>query len=64
MFSCCAFVFPIYFLQARRRRGRTPTPGKYLGLRTVRGEMIFLFSYVGYFLMFMLFSLSNFKHQF
>ncbi|XP_052184666.1 serine/arginine-rich splicing factor SR45a-like isoform X2 [Diospyros lotus] len=26
------------FLQARRRRGRTPTPGRYLGLRTIRGR--------------------------
>lgn len=26
-------------LQARRRRGRTPTPGRYLGLRTVRGKL-------------------------
>lgn len=26
-------------LQARRRRGRTPTPGRYLGLKTVRGKL-------------------------
>lgn len=26
-------------LQAMRRRGRTPTPGRYLGLRTVRGKI-------------------------
>ncbi|CAI8596826.1 unnamed protein product [Vicia faba] len=26
--------------KARRRRGRTPTPGKYLGLRTTRGDSV------------------------
>ncbi|GAU13426.1 hypothetical protein TSUD_127220 [Trifolium subterraneum] len=28
--------------KARRRRGRTPTPGKYLGLRTIRGDGVAL----------------------
>lgn len=32
--------FLIYILQAKRRRGRTPTPGRYLGLRTVSGKIV------------------------
>uniref|UniRef100_A0A2P2KN61 FUS-interacting serine-arginine-rich protein 1 n=1 Tax=Rhizophora mucronata TaxID=61149 RepID=A0A2P2KN61_RHIMU len=35
----------ILLLQAKRRRGRTPTPGRYLGLRTMRG-MVFSFNVV------------------
>lgn len=36
------FYLWFYYLQARRRRGRTPTPGRYLGLRTVRCNKDFL----------------------
>lgn len=37
--SCCY----LHLLQARRRRGRTPTPGKYLGLKTIRGVFHYSF---------------------
>jgi len=37
--SCCY----LHLLQARRRRGRTPTPGKYLGLKTMRGVFHYSF---------------------
>lgn len=32
--------FLVHILQAKRRRGRTPTPGRYLGLRTVSGKIV------------------------
>ncbi|XP_073037746.1 uncharacterized protein [Primulina eburnea] len=34
----CIMVCVRVFVQARRRRGRTPTPGRYLGPRTVRAR--------------------------
>ncbi|KAH0905862.1 hypothetical protein HID58_037689 [Brassica napus] len=35
---CLPSMISLCYAQARRRRGRTPTPGKYLGLRAARGR--------------------------